>query len=432
MIREKSPTLILLSWIHDILLFTGIYTLAAAIQNIRGQAAVLFLSSSLFLLFPLILSHIAVRRCRNLGIFLAFSIAITWTMHAVCQNLLTTIFTAFILLFRIHVKIRQGEIRRKMQEMPGEAGANEDSKMWEVPTLLDAPRIPYCLLFAAMYLSAVSFHRQALLNLMLGLLGAEICICLAYLYLERLDGFVRQNIRVANLPAGTMKRIGNAVLLAGTAGLLICMLPAAIYHEEPLSSLHFEPAGMEGAPEEIYEENTEPDYLMEELMRLKSQAKETPEWLKKASELLGILTLAGAIYAIIRVIFRYIRHAVFSFMEEDQDEIIFLKNEEEFTPKKRRFMKRNEKDGLRSPDRKIRKLYKRLIRRTLRETPYGNETPLELEHMAGLYALENTDIDTIHELYEKARYAKEACTKEEAKQSAQILSAFYSLYTHGR
>ncbi len=438
MIKEKSHTLILLSWIHNILLFEGIYVLTAAIREIRGREAVLFLLGGLILIFPIALSYIVIRRCRNLGIFLVFSLAVTWGIQAVIRDLLATLLTAFVFLFRIYVKIKQGEIRRKMQEMPGEAGAQEDREMWEVPTLLDAPRTPYCLIFAAMYLGVVSFHRQALLNLMLGLLGAEISVCLAYRYLERLDGFVRQNVRVANLPAHAMKRIGNAILLTGIAGLAICMLPAAIYHKEPLSDLRFESPEMKGQMELFYEEEAEPNYLMEELARLKSQAKETPEWLKKFSELLGVLTMAGLIYAALRIILRLFRHAMVSFSDDGGDEIIFLNDEAGLMPEKRRLMKRRERDGLHSPDRKIRRLYKRLIRRALREKPYGTETPSELEHKAGLYAdmvtngdtdrlladtVTSMDIGRIHALYEKARYAKDACTREEAKQTAQILSA---------
>ena len=37
--KEKSRALILLSWMHDLLLFEGIYVLAIAIWNIRGREA---------------------------------------------------------------------------------------------------------------------------------------------------------------------------------------------------------------------------------------------------------------------------------------------------------------------------------------------------------------------------------------------------------
>lgn len=429
--KEKSRALTLLSWIHDILLFEGIYVLTAAIQGIRSREAALFLLSGLVLLFPVILSYIVIRKCRKPGIFLVFSLAAVWVMHAAGGNLLTTILTAFIFLFRIYTRIRQGEIRRRMKEMPGEAGAQEDKEMWEPPTLLDAPRVPYCLIFAALYLGMIPFHRPALLNLMAMLLGAEICTCLAYIYLERLEGFVKQNIHVANLPANAMKKIGNAILLTGFAGLAIFMLPAALYHEEPLSKLRFEPVNMGGQAEESYEENTGPDYLMEELMRLKSQTKETPEWLKKASELLGILTLAGLGYAALRLIIKAVRHALDAFSDDGGDEIIFLRKEDDLAPQTKHLSGTGRKSSLLSPDRKIRRLYKRLIRRTLKETPHGYETPLELEHKAGLYTRKvtdmpphDTDADRLHTLYEKARYAREECTKEDLKSAARILSSF--------
>ena len=85
---------------------------------------------------------------------------------------------------------------------------------------------------------------------------------------------------------------------------------------------------------------------------------------------------------------------------------------------KKRMLKQGRKEEFRSPDRKIRRMYKKRIRRTLREKPSGNETPLELEYKAGLYENnepEKGDIDRIHELYEKARYGKEPCTQEEAR-----------------
>ncbi len=441
--KEKSRALILLSWMHDLLLFEGIYVLAIAIWNIRGREAVHFLLNGLFMLVPVALSYIVVCKCRNLWIFLAFSFAMICGIHTAIGNPITSWLTILVFLFRFYVKMKQGEIRRMMKEMPNEAGAQEDKETWEVPTLLDVPRVPCCLFLAGMYLWLLSFRRHGLLNLMLLLLAAEFCVCLTYRYLESLDGFVKKNIRVANLPAGTMKKIGNAILLAGITGLLLFMLPAAIYRKEPLENLRLKPLLPEGQAVEFYEENTEPDYLMEELMWLKSQAKETPEWLKKFSDLLYNITLLGIIFVAIKLIFAGIRKAMESFKDDGDDEIIFLGREEDSMTEKRILLRAGKREKNRSPDRKIRKLYKRLIRRSLREKPFGNETPLELEQRAGLYppktagdtdsskedelrpagyVRDDTDICRLHELYEKARYGKEECSPEEARQYAQMLS----------
>lgn len=419
--RKKSRTLLLLSWIHDLLLFEGIYVLATAVQGIRGREVTLFLLKGLIMLLPVALSYIVICKCRNLWFFLIFSLASIWFMKTISQSLLTGCLTAFVFLFRCYVKLKQGEIRRKMKELPNEAGAQEDKEIWEVPTLLDAPRVPHCLIFVIMYLGILYLHRYALLNLMLGILAAELCICLAYCYLERLDGFVENNSRVANLPAGAMKKIGSGILLTGITGLILFLLPAAIYHEEPLAKLRFEPSDMNSVVE-YYEENSEPDYMMAELMRLKTQAKKTPKWLETASEITALLTVLLITYLALRLIFMALKKAMESF-SDDEDEIIFLENGDDNREKVKGLLKRTARDHFRSPEMKIRRLYKKLIKRALPENPYGSETPLELENKADLYEKKTDEMCQIHELYEKARYGKNECTKEEAKHFADLYSS---------
>ena len=422
--KQKSRTLILLSWMHDILLFEGIYVLAIAIWNIRGWEVIFFLLNGLFMILPVALSYLVVSKCKNLWLFLIFSLVTIWGIHTASGNIVTSWLTVFVFLFRFYVKMKQGEIRRKMKEMPNAAGAQEDKATWEVPTLLDAPRIPHCLLLTVMYLGMLSFGRPELLHLMLGLLAAEFCVCLAYCYLESLEGFVRKNIRVANLPAGTMKKIGNAILLAGIVGLVLFMLPAAIYHKEPLADIRLKPLNMEGEMADLYQENTEPDYLMEELLRLKSHAKKTPEWLKLASELLYNFTLLGVILAVIKIIFMAIRKAMETFSDDSNDEIIFLDKGNDSKTEKEGRLRSGKKESFLSADRRIRRLYKKMLRRALKEKPYGNETPTELETKAGLTSYDGEDVKRIHELYEKARYGLDECTPEEAKQCGHILSGF--------
>ena len=81
-----------------------------------------------------------------------------------------------------------------------------------------------------------------------------------------------------------------------------------------------------------------------------------------------------------------------------------------------------------SADRKIRRLYKRAVRRRASGSILGSETPLELEGKAGFYRAgelqKSRDLYTAHKLYEKARYGKEECTKEDVRQCVHIFSNF--------
>lgn len=415
LLRKKSYMLVLLSWIHDLLLFEGIYVFASAVQNIRGVALKFFVLEGMILLVPVILSWMVMRRCRNLWLFLMFSVTMTWAVWAFSGNVLTGFLTAFVFLFRCYVRLKEGEIRRNMRDLPGEAGAREGKETWELPTFLDTPRIIHCLLFVLMYLGVICLHRHDLIKPVLGLTAAELLVCLAYDYLERLGEFIAENDHVANLPAATMKKTGAAILLIGTTGLALFMAPAAFCDKEPLADLRFQAGNMEDMDVAVYEEEPETDYMMEELDELKSQAKKTPEWLKKLSEILSSLVLCAIIYTALRLALRAIRNAMEAF-SDNGDEIIFLGKEEECLEGVRLRRKRPEKDRILSPDRKIRRFYKKMIRHALNEPPRGHETPLELELRAGLYEKGDWETDKIHRIYEKARYGKEGCSKEEVQE----------------
>ena len=74
--------------------------------------------------------------------------------------------------------------------------------------------------------------------------------------------------------------------------------------------------------------------------------------------------------------------------------------------------KNREADSFFSPNKKIRRLYKKTIQKADKIRPIGTETPAELEEKAGLS--KDFKMQKLHTYYEKARYSKDGCTKEEA------------------
>lgn len=425
MTGKKSFVMRLLSWVHDILIFEGIYMLAAGTLHVRGQEVPVFLAQGIALAIPLVLTDIVVLRCKSLLLFCLFSAALTWGMKLVFGYTLTAGLTVFVCLFRCYVKLRQGEIKRKMRELPGEAGAQENEEVWEVSTLLDSPNPMHCLLFALLYLGLVALGCRRLLLPMLGLMAAESGVCLAYCYLDRLSEFAKKNRYVANLPVNAMRRNGAGILWIGAAALFLFMTPAFICHEEPLTKLKFELQQSEDTGGgESYEEVAGTDHMMEELMRLKAKAKKTPAWMKAASKLVSFLLLLWIAYMTLRMVISAVRRAMESFSDDGEDEIIFLGKEEEEIRKGLKAELKKERWS--SPDRKIRRLYKKAVKRRIKEGIRGSETPSELEAKAGLYFGKGSpagqNFYIAHELYEKARYGKTACTKEEVKQCMHIFS----------
>ncbi len=424
MTGKKSFVLRLLSWVHDLLIFEGVYVLVAGVLHMRGQEVLLFLAQGMAMIIPVVLTDIVALRCKSLTLFCLFSAVLIGGMKLFFSHMLTAGLTVFVCLFRCYVKIRQGEIRRKMKELPGEAGAQESEEMWEVPTLLDSPGPSHCLLFVLMYLGLVLFRRYGLLVLMLVLLTAESAVCLAYCYLNRLLGFAAKNRYVANLPVKAMKRIGTGLLTIGLILLLLFMAPAYIYHEEPLTRLKLELHWENDGITEDYEKETGTDHMMEELMRIKENARKTPAWMKAASDLVCILMLLWISYMALKMVISSVRRAVRAFSDDGEDEIIFLGEDDEEINEK--LKSKRKKENRHSHGRRIRKIYKRAVKRRLKQDIQGSETPYELEDKAGLIfgggPYKEQKFHIAHQLYEKARYGKIECTKEEVKQCMHIFS----------
>ena len=61
---------------------------------------------------------------------------------------------------------------------------------------------------------------------------------------------------------------------------------------------------------------------------------------------------------------------------------------------------------------RIRRQYKKAIKKAGKYQPTGAETPAELEERNGL---SGDGMRRLHDGYEKARYSREGCTKEEAE-----------------
>ena len=74
--------------------------------------------------------------------------------------------------------------------------------------------------------------------------------------------------------------------------------------------------------------------------------------------------------------------------------------------------RREKKEGYLSPNMRIRRQYKKTIKKAGKYQPTGAETPAELEERN---ELSGDGMRRLHDGYEKARYSREGCTKEEAE-----------------
>ncbi|MFR8170416.1 MAG: hypothetical protein ACLU9Q_06295 [Marvinbryantia sp.] len=184
--------------------------------------------------------------------------------------------------------------------------------------------------------------------------------------------------------------------------LLLFVLPSVLYHREPLTELKFELPGVPVMPETEEMEPMDGEEEKNPLAALmQEEMKEPPAWIRMLSEAFTWMFSAAVLIFCISLIYRLCRHAMRSFAAGEEDRVIFTEDEEEeqaqpVLRKKRHFWQRTDEKW------KIRRQYKRAIRKNMPGTPEGWETPRELEEKAN--AQSEAVSKELHELYEKARY----------------------------
>lgn len=450
--KIEDQLLAVLSWMHTVLLFSGFYLLLAAILNLEKRQGFKYLGNCLWLFLPAISSWFAIRKIKGFPGYLAVSAAVTAFLWIVSKNPMTILFSGMIFLIRCYPRVGRGKRRQE------EFGDVEEKQIWEIPTILDQPRVPHWLIFTGCYLGIILVRGSYLLGTVLALLIVEIFICYAFHSIHSLKEFIHTHKRIANLPVASMQRMQRAILGITVVLLVLFVLPAVFYGKEPLTGLtklkavmNIEvPVEEEAQPMEVQADGGMQDML--ETIR-QEDSFQIPAWVEQLFEIITYILIGLMIVGAAAAVYLAFRHMMASFaLGREEDEVILLDVQEAQSRRLARKIRR-ERDS--SPDQAIRRAYKRTIRKYSGVTPDGWKTPRELEESAGLrksgcgngatidydetagqdgkkltavrhsveteYICENvqemeTDLERYHEIYEKARYSALHCQEAEKEE----------------
>lgn len=98
------------------------------------------------------------------------------------------------------------------------------------------------------------------------------------------------------------------------------------------------------------------------------------------------------------LIFHWLKKMAGYYASQEGDQVISLREKEREQQDEARRLRKEKREMFFGEETRIRRRYRRLIRRNLKIKPRGSETPEELEKMARL------SDDELHGAYEKARY----------------------------
>lgn len=351
-----------------------------------SQLVILYLRALLFAV-PVVLSWYAARDLKYLWQYLLASLlisALTWLLMGHPGGAVLGVLVCF---FRGRARLSETQER----------------------SILDSPHYLALLVFLLPFLlSAVNglpvTQRLSLISAALYLL-----VCFAFRGVSRIDAYLELNRNMHGLPVRRIQRIGGAAVLAVALLGAVLLLPAVfgmqgdfridIDHTQPTGQIHLDDY-------EPPEAAMNPDDMMMPILDDVNPPFELPPFVRY---LLFSLVVAGIAALALYSVYQIFKNFRFSYTDS-RDEVHFLSD----LDRKESTVEPGEKKKRipfldRSPNARIRRLYRRTVLRASKDEPKGWQAPGELENQAGL------TIPQLHGLYEKARYGKAPCTAEELR-----------------
>lgn len=421
---KRTIVLDIIAWFHSLLLFFWIYPLLASMLMFEGGTFWRTVTSCLLLLVPIILSWLLMQHIRNFILYLFFGTALSALVafFALCWAgfdqpsgklclVLTFILSMIIFGVRTRAKITYGQMKEEFLDIHGDK-AEFTLQEREIPNFLCQPHLYHLVWFTLLYVPGMFLRFNTCLYLMFGTLLLDIFLCLSYNYISCLYEYIRKNQYVANLPVSSMQKIHRTTGWIGALLLVLFMLPAILFGRE------FEPDLTTDKPLFDVEQTTEEDKKLNsastgivdtQLIDAVNQSADPPIWLPALMRIIGYICMTVFIISLIILFIRRVRSLGHEFAIEEEDEVVFLKPEEKDSS--RRFFHLKGKESHLSANQQIRKRYRKTIRRATKGQPSKWATPSELERDANL--ANDEAMQTLHAVYEKARYSKDGCSHKD-------------------
>lgn len=400
-----------LEWLHVLLVLSMLAPLIyiASKQMEPGQIYRLYFAGYLLLL-PIIGLMKAERGCKNFIQFLAVFLCLCMVVKIGAQKMGGLVLNEsaavvyWVCMMICTVLIAAGAFATRMYRIrKKEARENQDTTWIEEGFRLDRPAKGYMVVFVLIYIIGLFRSCSQICNLALYSALAYLLVIIAHDYICAIEEYLKLNenmYQVKNIPYKRIYGIGKAFFVSYLLLLFLTVVPAFLTadsrHYFDIQTMEFQ---KEMTAEDIYVQPTMEGMSGEMFVEAEIEPIIPRKVLLALDVLLygmavitTIIILGAAIWAIRKGLARFAKAT-----EEEEDVVESLdsveEDEEFFTGK--RTWKRTEED-------KVRRLYRKFIRKHRKELPAIYETPTEIELAAGVADTEEGK--AIHEKYEQARY----------------------------
>ena len=294
---------------------------------------------------------------------------------------------------------RMNEIRQKR------AKEEMDISFKQREEVLEKPKLPFCFWFVGIYVIALNFACPQVCNISLISTMAYLLVAISYVYITRMETYLSNNdnmCNVRNIPYRRIFGIGKYFLLSYLLVILLAIIPAWLTMDgreyKDIRSWILE---REVDYEELLQEKEEESYTgdpMDDVVASYGETKEMPIWLKIVFQS-GITLI---FVTLLVVLIRWIKEEQATFaqgIDESGDfvESLVLTEEESRIIHRKSVLVTTDEE-------RIRREYRRFIKKHRKELPAAYETPTEMEILAGV--TETVKGQELHGKYEHARYGR--------------------------
>jgi hypothetical protein len=357
----------------------------------------------MLILIPVVVTDIAERLSKNLVIYMlicilaiAFVFAVAYvpfrplSVYDLCYLVILVGETVLLTITRLVDRLKKVDDFLSAKE----------------PSIFDRPKLNYAWYFVTMYIVGILFNSKMLCDISFGVTIIYLLTAFIYEYLASTKDYLYLNNRTKGIPRKRLYGISTAMVLIF---LLICLiggLPSMFmsnyrsytdvrhwFDDVPIVVDEYESGGN-------FESSADIDSQLSILLEQDGEPAKPSKLLNAIFWILGAVCVIVFIYGLVQVIkqiFKDFRNT----LDENGDIIEEIKDDESQYTEDELYIKRKHID---SEAMRIRRKYKKVIKKHRKELPAPYESPDEIEEKAGLLGSE--DMKQLHGEYENARYNK--------------------------
>lgn len=299
-------------------------------------------------------------------------------------------------------------IKRFVDRVKAAKWKREEPLAAKLVSFLDHPTLSLEWYFVIFYLLGFCLSAKLLCDIAFYSAISYTFLALFYEYFGTTKAYLEMNRRTKGIPRRRLYGVSFSMLLIFSMLLFVGMMPAVLLAgRRPYTDIREWFANVKFVP---YEYENDPGLQQPaaggaDWMEILNDGKPAPKPSKIVNVILvavGTACVLAFLYGVIQMIWQVLRD--FRNSRDENGDIVEEIQDDQILQRKEVLSNRKRRRGIESEAERIRRKYRRTIRKHRRERPAPYESPAEIEEYAGLK--NDEQMQQLHREYEEVRYGK--------------------------